>query len=106
MLALIRSVEHWRHYLLGTNFVVWTDHKPLCGYNQLPTLSDRQARWLDTLQSYSGMEIRYLKGKSNVVADALSRSAPTFTVRKSQQTKSSTKTRPLVNAPCKDTIAK
>src|SRR4051812_4190109 len=36
------------------------------------TLSRRQARWLETLQSYD-FDVEYKPGRTNVVADALSR---------------------------------
>ena len=45
-----------------------------------PTLSRRQARWMEFLQEFGNdLTIHYLKGKSNVVADALSR-RPDYTL--------------------------
>jgi len=37
-----------------------------------PNLNARQARWLATISEFD-FEIRYIKGKENKVADALSR---------------------------------
>ena len=31
LLAVFLSIRHFRHMLEGRPFVVWTDHKPLCG---------------------------------------------------------------------------
>ena len=49
-----------------------TDHEAIKYIMTQKHLSRRQARWLDFLQSQD-MDIRYKIGKTNVVADALSR---------------------------------
>ena len=49
-----------------------TDHYSLTNYFSQPTLNTRQARWADFLSGFD-FEIKYLKGKENRVADALSR---------------------------------
>jgi hypothetical protein len=54
--------------------VVRTDHHPLRYLQTQPHLSKRQVRWLDALAEYD-YTIKYLAGKWNVVADALSRRA-------------------------------
>ena len=44
MLAVIRALSHWRHYLEGGNhFEVWTDHKNLEYWETTRDLSRRQA---------------------------------------------------------------
>jgi len=73
MLAIIHALKIWRIYLEGQHFTVITDHKSLCYFKTQPTLSRRQARWNELLAEYD-FEIIYKPGKTNVVADALSRS--------------------------------
>lgn len=72
LLAIINALKVWRHYLQGRKFTVYTDHNSLQYINTQPTLSKRQAGWLDLLQEFD-FEIKYKPGNSNVVADALSR---------------------------------
>lgn len=47
MLAIIRSLEEWRHFLEGTShpFEIWTDHKNLEYFMTAKKLNRRQARW-------------------------------------------------------------
>ncbi|GJX12706.1 putative reverse transcriptase domain-containing protein, partial [Tanacetum coccineum] len=61
----------WRHYLYGTKYAVFTDHKSLQYILNQKELNMRQRRLLELLSDYD-CEIRNL-GKANVVADALSR---------------------------------
>ncbi|GJY98171.1 putative reverse transcriptase domain-containing protein [Tanacetum coccineum] len=61
----------WRHYLYGTKYVVFTDHKSLQYILNQKELNVRQWRWIELLSDYD-CEIRYHPGKANVVADALS----------------------------------
>lgn len=73
LLALVHALKTWRHYLLGAHkSVAYTDHKALKYLQTQPNLNCRQARWLALLQEFD-LYIDYLPGKSNVVADALSR---------------------------------
>ena len=70
--AVVFALKIWRHYLYGTNCVVFTDHKSLQHIFDQKDLNMRQRRWAETLSDYD-CEIRYHPGKANVVADALSR---------------------------------
>lgn len=74
LLAIIEALRSWRHYLHGAKFKikVMSDHKSLEYFKRQTTLSRRQARWLDIVAEFDFV-IEYLEGKSNVVADALSR---------------------------------
>ena len=71
-LAIIIALKKWRHYLHGTKVKVLMDHKSLVYLETQPHLSNRQVRWGELLSQYD-LQIEYLKGKENVVADALSR---------------------------------
>ena len=47
MLAIIRAMEEWRHFLEGSElgFEVWTNHKNLEYFQTAKKLNRRQARW-------------------------------------------------------------
>ena len=51
---------------------VHTDHNPLVFINKMKNQNQRLLRWSLTLQEYD-VEIRHVKGRDNVIADALSR---------------------------------
>jgi hypothetical protein len=72
LLAIIHALGSWRHYLAGTKFTVRTDHKSLQFFKTQPLLSGRQSRWKDVIANFD-FDIEYVDGKSNVVADGLSR---------------------------------
>ena len=75
-LAIVFGLTRLRRYLLGTKFVLMTDHKPIVQLMEKPidTLSNRLQRWLVAIQHYS-FKISHIKGSSNILADALSRNA-------------------------------
>ena len=72
LLAIIVALKTWRHYLLGTKFNVATDHRSLIYLQTQPHLSTRQTRWLEFLQQFD-FKTEYKEGRTNVVADGLSR---------------------------------
>ncbi|CAN6454199.1 unnamed protein product [Victoria cruziana] len=78
--AIVHTVKVWRHYLYGTKFDVFTDHKSLTYLFSQKELNLRQRRWVEFLSDYD-FYMRYHPGKANVVADALSRKTQmTYTV--------------------------
>jgi hypothetical protein len=66
------TLRTWRHYLLGNVVHIYTDHKSLKYIFTQPDLNMRQRRWLELIKDYE-LEVHYHPGKTNVVADALSR---------------------------------
>lgn len=74
MFAIIHCYTKWRHYLEGVPSLVITDHASLRHLHTQPTLSRRQARWMEFMSRFD-FTIEYRPGKDNVVADALSRRA-------------------------------
>ena len=66
------SLNIWRHYLLGSKFEVFSDHKSLKYLFSQKELNMHQRRWLEFLKDYD-FELGYHPDKANVVVDALSR---------------------------------
>ena len=66
---IVETLKEFRNILLGQKIIVYTDHKNLMctNFNTVHVM-----RWRLTLKEYRPA-LRYIKGKSNVVADALSR---------------------------------
>ncbi|GAB5489762.1 MAG: hypothetical protein Pars2KO_33320 [Parasphingorhabdus sp.] len=77
--AIAHALGQWRHYLEGCHggVTVLTDHKPLTSFMTQSNLSRTQTTWLNKgFFTSIRPDIKYIKGKSNVLADALSRSLP------------------------------
>ncbi|KAH9105392.1 hypothetical protein AeMF1_018773, partial [Aphanomyces euteiches] len=73
LLAMKYALVKFRIYLLGSKpFTVYTDHASLRTAVNSPHLSDRMARWLAFFAEYN-MTVEYKPGRTNVIADALSR---------------------------------
>ncbi|WVZ70903.1 hypothetical protein U9M48_019532, partial [Paspalum notatum var. saurae] len=72
--AVVHALKIWRHYLLGNTCHIYTNHKSLKYILTQLELNMRQRRWLELIKDYD-LEIHYHPGKTNVVADALSRRA-------------------------------
>ncbi|TPX30043.1 hypothetical protein SeMB42_g07996, partial [Synchytrium endobioticum] len=74
--GLVLALRHWYKWLFGAeqDIVVYTDHKSLRDFSKTQLLKPRHARWSLVLEDYRGrLTIRWISGKQNVIADALSR---------------------------------
>src|ERR1043165_9153975 len=70
--TVVFVLKLWRHYLYGSRFEVFSDHKSLKYLFDQKELNMRQRRWLEFLKDYD-FGLNYHPGKANVVADALSK---------------------------------
>ncbi|MCO5593915.1 hypothetical protein L7F22_047934 [Adiantum nelumboides] len=70
--VIVHGMRKWRNYLYGSTFVAWIDHHSLRYICDQGDLRGRKARWVELMQEFD-FEIRYRKGSSNRIADALSR---------------------------------
>ena len=72
LLALVMAVTKWRHYLVGSHFIIRTDHQSLKYLLDQKLNTTIQHKWMTKLLGLD-YEIQYKKGTNNQVADALSR---------------------------------
>jgi hypothetical protein len=77
--AIMLDLKLWRHYLVGRNFELKTDHQSLKHLFTQRDLNARQRRWSEFMSEYD-FGILYIKGKENLVADALSRRPRVFSL--------------------------
>ncbi|GBG64197.1 hypothetical protein CBR_g40897 [Chara braunii] len=75
--ALRQALDHWKHYLLGRHFKVYSDHETLRWLKTQAKMTPKLTRWAAEIDQYD-FELKPVKGKYNVVADALSRRAYYF----------------------------
>ena len=75
-LSIVFTLTHLKNYLLGTRFTVQTDHRPLLGIVNGPIdkISNCLQRWLLNIQHFR-FNLQHIAGKSNLLADALSRNS-------------------------------
>jgi len=75
-LALLLSLQHFEVYVGSTTtpVKVFTDHNPLVFINKMKNRNQRLIRWSLALQEYN-LDINHIKGRDNIMADALSRVA-------------------------------
>jgi len=94
MLAVVRCLEAWRHFLEGatTKFEIWTDHKNLKYFMKVQKLNRRQARWALYLSRFDFM-LKHVPGSKMGKADSLSR-RPDWKVRVEKDNKDETLIKP------------
>ena len=73
MLAIVRALEEWRHFLEGAKhqFEIWMDHKNLEYSMTAKRLNQRQARWSLLLARFDFL-LHHRPGKTMGKSDALS----------------------------------
>lgn len=70
--AVVHALKIWKHYLLGIDFTVKTDHQSLQYLFRQALIKDRHIKWVNFLNTFH-FQFLHIAGKENVVADALSR---------------------------------
>ena len=70
--ALTSAQEKWSVYLVGTKFVVKSDHNPLIHIQKKKDPPGKLARWIAELGAFD-FDIQHVTGQHNGRADALSR---------------------------------
>lgn len=71
LLAIYESIKHFKYYLWGRDFTVFSDAKALTNHLDLNKIPDVTSRWILELEDYS-FEIKHITGQSHP-ADYLSR---------------------------------
>lgn len=72
LLAIVWATKHFRPYLYGKKFTIYTDHRPLAWLNSIKEPNSKLTRWKLRLEEFD-YNIVYKTGKQNCNADALSR---------------------------------
>ena len=72
LLAIVWACKHFRPYLYGRKFTIYTDHRPLTWLFSLKEPNSKLVRWRLKLEEFE-YDIIYKKGKLNTNADCLSR---------------------------------
>lgn len=72
LLSIVYLVNNFKMYVYGVDFEIYTDHRPIIFLNNFKETSTRLIRLKMKLAEYS-YTIKYLEGRNNIVADALSR---------------------------------
>ena len=73
LLAIVWAIDEFKHYVSGQKFLIETDHNALIYLHKMQ--SPRHMRWRLKFEEYD-YELKYIRGKANVVADVLSRAIP------------------------------
>ncbi|GBG75102.1 hypothetical protein CBR_g19615 [Chara braunii] len=75
--ALVCALKHWKHFLLGRHFKIFSYHSTLQWMKSQGELNDKLARYIQFIDMFD-FELKHKKGCYNKVADALSRRPDSF----------------------------
>jgi hypothetical protein len=70
--AIVYALDRFRQYIYGRPFTIYTDHRALIWLCGKSNPNGRLGRWCNIINQYA-QEIKFVQGKQNKVADALSR---------------------------------
>jgi hypothetical protein len=71
--TLVQDFKKWKHYLMGKDTIIHTDHQPLKYLHAQSKLQKtRHYKWMGILQQFN-LVIKYKKGSKNKLADILSK---------------------------------
>ena len=82
-LAIVWALRHYKYVILGYPIVVITDHKPLLAIFRKVPPDALMSRWMVLVQEYCP-HIRHIPGKTNILADVLSRDCDVKVVSEGQ----------------------
>lgn len=77
--ALVRALHQWEHYLIGKEFILLTNHYSLMFIHSKKHISCMHTRWISFIQKFEFF-IKHTLGKTNKVANALSRKSNFLTI--------------------------
>jgi hypothetical protein len=77
MLAIMHALAKFRQYLVPAKFIVKIGHNNLKYFLEQKYLNERKQKWVSKIHAYD-FDTKFVKGKNNVVADALSRRPSTY----------------------------
>jgi hypothetical protein len=70
--SLVQALKQWRHYILGKETILHTDHHPLIFINSQTKIQEQcHLKWVAYIQQFH-LVIKYKKGMSNQMVDLLS----------------------------------
>jgi hypothetical protein len=84
MLAIMHTLTKFRQYLVVSKFIVKTNDNTLKYVLEQKDLSELQQKWVTKVLAFD-FDTEYVKGKKNIVADALSRRLATYSLMDVQQ---------------------
>jgi hypothetical protein len=86
LLAIVYALQKFRTYVFGHQTTIFSDNKALSFLKKCNLTSNRVTRWILQLQEYD-LNITYIRGSENVLADAMSRNPVGLTQDQINRTK-------------------